>query len=141
MAEMTADYFATAPGGARLVLDWPNDSPESDSEEPYAWAPARIVLPLVLLAVDCLPRGGTVAVRGWPRGGQPGSDQTVSVTATGGTLSAGEAVGQLDAGAPDTYGPRGAPGRYLRHLAEQLGLAIRVAKEEDRICFFATLKD
>lgn len=133
--QMTSDYLASSPGGAKLALDW-----QDGAEEPWESGAARIALNLVLLAQDCLPRGGDVTVRGRPRTGYP--PETVAVvTARGGTLALGEAAGQLLDPTSDSFGPRGAQGRYARNLADQLGLAIRMEKEEDRISFLAARKE
>ena len=91
---------------------------------------ARLLLNLVLLAKDALPRGGRIAVA--MEGGLP------RVTAWGEPASlADEARQVLMAGQP-AAGPRGAQAELTRILAERLGARLSVAMTPDGLALSAS---
>ncbi len=116
---MAAEYLATVKAGDGLRLDW-----QVKSAAPWDAGHSRLVLNLILLAQDCLPKGGAVVVRD---GARP--QDLAEVVAEGTGAAAAEANGQLDAGSAvdASIGPRGAQGAYAGLLARQLGLRIDVA--------------
>jgi histidine phosphotransferase ChpT len=87
-------------------LDWPADAGAAASADH-----AKLLLNMVCLAQDCLPRGGVIAVR----------PQENSVTARGDTVTTGESVQGLTAGDLAGLGPRAGQGAYSAFLAARLG--------------------
>lgn len=94
--------------------DWPADH-------------AKLALNLVLVARDCLPRGGRLTVRLC----RPPSWR-IDIEASG-RLSAGEALPALAATTAADVGPRGAPAYYAACLARRLGGRIEAAGGEDSL--------
>ena len=87
-------------------LDWPLERGAAVSSDH-----AKLLLNLVCLAHDCLPRGGTISVH----------PQETSVTARGATVTAGESVNGLTATELAGLGPRAGQGAYSAFLAARLG--------------------
>ena len=129
--QTTIEYLASAASGARPSLDW-----QDGVGEPWEPGAARLLMNLILTAHDCLPRGGALTVRG-----RPAPRRLATVTAEGRGAMLGEAALQLTEAAPTTYGPRGAQGRYAVLLAAQMGIAVRVEKEDALVSFVAERKD
>jgi len=108
--------------GGRVRLDWP-PGPADGVVPPGA---AKLMLNLVLLGLDCLPRGGTIAVGFGPDGaGRP----RATVTATGRNAGLGPALSaaltpQAAAGALD---PKAIHAYFAARLAESLGGRIEAA--------------
>lgn len=120
-AHLATQVSAASPG---LVLSWPAAPTALDG------AAARLLLNLVLLAKDALPRGGRIAVA--VEGGLP------RVTAWGEPASlADEARQVLVAGQP-AAGPRGAQAELTRILAERLGARLSVAMTPDGLALSAS---
>lgn len=104
-----------ATGG--VALDWDCRLPEMDGET------ARLLLNLVLIARDALPRGGRIAASCVPPGD---GDSGLRITATGEGLGlSAEARLVLLDGAPPA-GPRGAQAWFALRLARAKGLKIRL---------------
>ena len=126
LTELIEAYLATQVSAASpgLVLSWPAAPTALDG------ASARLLLNLVLLAKDALPRGGRITVamdNGLPR-----------VTAWGEPASlADEARQVLVAGQPAT-GPRGAQAELARILAERLNARLLVAVTPDGLALIAS---
>ena len=127
---------ASAPGEARPLahaylekgypqgewrLDWP-------AEQGLAASPdhAKLLLNLVCLAQDSLPRGGVIVVR---------PQDTALVTARGATVMAGESVQGLAAGELAGLGPRAGQGAYAAFLAARLGGTVGWRQGEGEIAF------
>lgn len=118
---LIADYLkAQARDGAPLALEWRD---EGDS----SWEPGavKMLCNLVLLALDCLPRGGVVAIRA-----RPGDGAFIAEIAAGGVSSGGQpALTGIDAEDADGLTPRGAQGFYAAKLVESLKWTLGVAIE------------
>ncbi len=109
-AYLRTQVSAASPGTS---VDWDSDSPGFDGET------ARLILNLVLLAKDALPRGGVVAVTS--RKGQ------LTVAAQGeATVLGDEARAVLLEGA-EPQGPRGAQAALAALLARRRGSGLGVA--------------
>lgn len=109
LRELVVNYFGTLASAASpgLQLVWPTPPPSLDGET------ARLLLNLVLLAKDALPRGGRITVdltQGGPRVVAYGEPATLN-DETRAVLN--------DAHAPT--GPKGAQVFFTRILAERLG--------------------
>jgi histidine phosphotransferase ChpT len=90
-------------------LDWPPELAAIDSPDR-----AKLLLNLIGLAQECLPRGGVIAVR---------PDQSDMVVAIGAAVS-GEAMQGLTATSFAGLSPRAAQGAYAALLARRLALTI-----------------
>jgi histidine phosphotransferase ChpT len=113
--DLAAAYLmAAAPGGRMtLSLHWESARPELDGES------GRLVLNLVLLARDALPRGGAVTVVIAPSIAAGAIGCAVSFTGEGAGLSAESARCLLDGARPE--GPRAAQAWLTRRLVEKQG--------------------
>lgn len=126
LTELIEAYLATQVSAASpgLVLSWPAAPTALDG------ASARLLLNLVLLAKDALPRGGriTVAVdNGLPR-----------VTAWGEPASLADEARQVLVEGQPAAGPRGAQAELARILAERLGARLSIAVTPDGLALIAS---
>lgn len=134
MRSLIADFFGSQMGsGDALRLDW------QDGEQ-RVWEndEAKLLLNLVLMARDCLPRGGVVSVGSLT--GAALADTGVRVTAQGVRAAAGEAAKALLTSDVATLRPRGAQGYYTMLLARRMGLSINYEDSHDRVVF-VTIKN
>lgn len=116
LAELADAYLGGAVQGG-IALDWRCDRSRLDG------ATARLLLNLVLIARDALPRGGRIAVRVTGAGA---GDLGLMVEAEGqGAGPSAEAAPVLLDGGPPA-GPRGAQAWYARRLAEGMGTSLVV---------------
>jgi len=128
LRELAANFLAgAAPAGQSLTLSWRDGGTAA-----WAAGAAKMLLNLVLLARDCLPRGGVVRVEA-----RSGEGPLARVSAEGPGAQPGEAAAEWAAAASPlaSLGPRGAQGRYARLLAERLGLAPTLESAADRVVF------
>lgn len=107
-----AAYLKTQVSGALpgLTLDWQVDDPS------LSGAQMRLLLNLILLAKDGLPRGGRLTVSmvdGWPRVVMLGEPAALADEAKSILLFGGEATN-----------PKGAQAFFLKTLASELGLCV-----------------
>lgn len=101
--------------GGRVQLDWP--APAGADDRPLAADAARVLLCLILLAVDALPHGGRLGV-GVHR---QGNDTCLSVMAAGRSAHIGdELVDALQATEVRAVTPRTVHAFYLTRLVERL---------------------
>lgn len=117
-------YFIKGHPQGEWQLDWPYDQAAPDSPEQ-----AKLLLNLICLAQECLPRGGNIVVR--PR-------QSDLVTAEGAVVAVGEAVQGLSADGIAGLTPRAAQGVYASLLARRMGSSITVRKGDDKVVFALT---
>ncbi len=106
-------------------------APGSAAEYRFAWldtAPltweaglAKLLLNLVLLARDFLPRGGSITV-----GSRDGEGARLRVSAEGAVTAHPDLLAALIATDANTLTPRGAQGYYSVRVAARLGLALRL---------------
>lgn len=121
--------------GGRLAFDWPAEA-TACAEGALAPGAVKLLLNLVLLAADCLPRGGQVAVRAAPMEGGVG----VALTATG--QGARLRDGMAAALAADDGAEASAHtviGGFARSLAGALGTAIEINEAADEVRLAALL--
>jgi histidine phosphotransferase ChpT len=102
-------------------LDWPAEQAAAKSPDQ-----AKLLLNLICLAQDCLPRGGVISVR---------PHEAVLVAARGETLNAGESVLGLAADDLADLGPRAGQGAYAAFLAVRLGGSIGWKQKPGEIAF------
>lgn len=102
---LATQVSAASPG---MVLVWPDPPLTVDGGS------ARLLLNLVLLAKDALPRGGRIAITG-------AGDDTLCVTALGEPASLSDEVRSVLLEGRDPAGPRGAHARFILLLAEEAG--------------------
>lgn len=95
---------AASPGG--IVLDWRIAAPSLDGDA------ARLLLNLILLAKDALPRGGRIAVEL--------TEDGPAVTASGEPASATDEARAVLVEGAEPNGPRGAQAYFTRLLAERM---------------------
>jgi len=116
LGDLIRAYLNGAAAGG-TALDWSSERADIDGET------ARLLLNMVLIARDALPRGGRIVAR---CGREVGDDAGLRVSATGeGMGLSAEARLVLIDGAPPS-GPRGAQAWFALHLARAKGLKIRL---------------
>lgn len=102
-------------------LDWPMGQAAAKSPDQ-----AKLLLNLICLAQDCLPRGGIIAVR---------PEEEVLVAARGDTVTAGESLQGLGSTDLAALGPRSGQGAYAGFLAARLGGAVAYNQSPGEIAF------
>ena len=102
-------------------LDWPMGQAAAASPDQ-----AKLLLNLICLAQDCLPRGGVIAVR---------PEETVLVAARGETVTVSDSVQGLAATDFASLGPRSGQGAYAGFLAVRLGGAVVWQQTSGEIAF------
>lgn len=116
LGDLIRAYLSGAVAGG-VTLDWSSERPDIDGET------ARLLLNMVLVARDALPRGGRLVAR---CGRDAVTDAGLRVAAIGeGMGLSAEARLVLIDGAPPS-GPRGAQAWFALHLAGAKGLKIRL---------------
>jgi len=124
LRDLAAAFFGQPAGASETVeLVW-----RDASSAPWEAEPAKLLLNLLLLARDCLPRGGRIEVSAR----QP---EGTSVTALGKGALAGESATALKSASPEGLGPRGAQGYYAGKVAERCGGVIIVTGGPDQVEF------
>lgn len=124
LAELADAYLGGAVQGG-IALDWRCDRSRLDG------ATARLLLNLVLIARDALPRGGRIAVRVADVGAGGGPELAVEAEGQGAGPSPEAAPVLLDGGRP--AGPRGAQAWFARRLAEGMGTRLLVQAAPGRL--------
>jgi histidine phosphotransferase ChpT len=109
LKDLMVNYLDTLASAASpgIQLAWPAPPPVLDGES------ARLLLNLVLLAKDALPRGGRITImtdQGHPR-----------VVAYGEPAALNDEARAVLSGERPPSGPKGAQAFFLRNLAERLG--------------------
>jgi len=105
-------YFSKGFPGGEWRLDWPQDPKPTLTPDQ-----AKLLLNLICVAQECLPRGGIIEVR---------PDQAETVVARGAGLILGEAVHGMRAADQAGLTPRAAQGAYAALLARRMGSSIDV---------------
>jgi histidine phosphotransferase ChpT len=118
--EVAEVFFSKGHPQGAWRLDWPDDQTVNSADR------AKLVLNLICLAQECLPKGGSIAVR-------PGASSIV--TAQGAVTILGESVQGLNGTASFEWGPRTAQGAYAALLARRLGARISVHQDEGAVVF------
>ncbi len=120
---------ASGTGGSAIALEWGEGDPAAkwDAEA------AKLLLNLILLARDSLPRGGVVRVEV-----AAGEKVFARVEARGRGAQPTGAATALKATDLSGLGPRGAQGYYAAKLAKRLGWAINYEDSHDSMIFVAT---
>ena len=127
LGDLIRAYLSGAVTGG-IALDWTSELPDIDGDT------ARLLLNLVLIARDALPRGGRIMARCGH--GAPG-DLGLRIIASGeGIGLSAEARLVLMDGAPPS-GPRGAQAWFALHLAKAKGLKIRLDPRPEEISIMA----
>lgn len=110
LRDLMENYLATQVSAASpgLVLAWPDPPPSLDG------GTARLLLNLVLLAKDALPRGGRIRV-------DTGAAEGVRVVAHGEPAALSEEARAVLNDGVEPTGPRGAQAYLVRLLAEKAG--------------------
>ena len=115
--------------GGKVQCDWSSES----SGLTLQWQ--RLACNMLVLALEVLPRGGSVLVRPLERG--------VAVTAEADTINASAELQSVLAGAVavDVLTARTVHGFYTMRLAEQMGARLRLALGPNRAVFTVSEKD
>lgn len=125
MRDMAETYLGTLKSAASpgFALEWRPDADAFDGEA------ARLLLNLILLAKDCLPRGGVIGVAA--------TDAGLGVTAKGEVCALGDEARDvlLDGGEPS--GPRAAQAHFTKLLGARRGLPVAVAFISEGLAFTA----
>ncbi|TAN56840.1 MAG: hypothetical protein EPN20_18130, partial [Magnetospirillum sp.] len=113
--DLAAAYLraAEAAGSGRLALHWSCGRPRLDGDI------ARLVLNLILVARDCLPRGGEITVDIAAAAPAHAAGLVVGFNGDGARLGEELALALMTGAAPS--GPRGAQAWFTRRLAEEFG--------------------
>jgi histidine phosphotransferase ChpT len=126
LRELAVNFLASPVSGSEgLRVDWQEDG------EAGMWnsGPAKLLLNMIVLARDCLPRGGAVLVRTQADG------QCMVVSAEGLGAVPGASVAALTASGLDALDARGIQGYYTSQLAKRLGLIVTVTVEPGKVWF------
>ena len=117
--DLAAAYLdaAEAGGAGRLSLGWNCARARLDGDT------ARLVLNLVLVARDGLPRGGAITVE--IDAGGPGGVGGVAVAFRGTGAGLGDELESALLAGTDPTGPRGAQAGFTRRLAAKIGAILR----------------
>ncbi len=118
---LTMAYLEKGYPQGNWKLDWPADQSGIDSPEL-----AKLLLNLICLAQDSLPRGGVIVVR--PRG-------AALVLGRGEPVTAGESVQGLDAADLGGLSGRAGQGAYASRLAARLGATVAWRQSPGEIAF------
>lgn len=123
LRRLAADYFTKgATGGEAITLDWP-----ATLDAGLAAVPGRVILNALMLARDCLPRGGTIKLA------QPSGGAALSLVAEGTNAGPAEAAKALAAPGAAGLTARGAQGYLAARLALQAGMRFAVAAQTGRV--------
>ncbi|MDX9861596.1 MAG: histidine phosphotransferase family protein [Rhodospirillales bacterium] len=120
----------------RAGLDWPAETTRC-TEGMVGPEAVKLLLNLVLMAADCLPRGGGVAVRAAPMGEGVG----IAVTAVGEGARLRDGIADVMAAEP----PPGAlsahtvAAAFAQSLARALGTGIEISEHNGEVRFAALL--
>jgi histidine phosphotransferase ChpT len=120
----------------RAELDWPAEATRC-AEGMVGPLAVKLLLNLVLLGVDCLPRGGAVAVRAAPMG--DGVGFAVTAVGEGARLRDGVADAMAADLAPDALSAHTVAAAFAQSLAKALGTAIEVSEHAGEVRFAALL--
>ncbi len=116
---LAIDYFTKgATGGDAVALDSP-----SVLDARLGAVPAQLVANLLILARDCLPRGGTIRIE------IPSVGAQFALTAEGPQAVAADAAKALAAPAAAGLTPRGAQGYLTARLAARAGFNVVLAAQ------------
>ena len=117
------DYFTKgATGGEAIALVWP---PTLDAG--LAGVPGRLILNLLMLARDCLPRGGAVRVE------PPVGGAALTVAADGPGAAPADATKALAAPSAAGLNARGVSGYLTARLAALAGLRVTAAATAGKV--------
>ncbi len=122
--------------GGKVTLDWPDDG-DGTTGSPVTGGGVKLLMNMVLLAIDSLPRGGTVAVRFADLADGLG----VAVTASGVGARLKDGVAPVMAGDDGSEGlsAHTAAAYFARQLALSLGRTIEAFEAQDGEVRFAAL--
>lgn len=132
--ELTADFL----GQGRTTVDWPLES-DADGARVISETGAKIVLNLVLIGIEALPRGGVLTVRCTDL--SEGSE--VAVTAAGSPVRLKDDLRAALAGEvpPDDLTTGNVHGQFTYHLVDQAGARIQVTDGAgDEVSFVVLLQ-
>lgn len=115
-------------GSHGITLDWPLNS---TMVMPIAEARVKLLLNLLLLAAEALPRGGTIAVRLDDGGG--GLRIDLESTGEGAVLSPDSLAGLADQADVAAMTPRTVQGFFTARYARSLDTALEVNQGPDRV--------
>ena len=119
----------------RLKLDWPSSGP--DGERRLSKSVLKLLLNLVLLAAEALPRGGRIALSLAPHGDRLDAEMLAEGDPTGlsdATREAFAGTAELEA-----LTPRTAHAYFTGRLAKALGIAVALEEKTGRLAFRLSL--
>ena len=124
LRDLVVNFLAAQGTGAEaLALDWLDGG-----QEPWEAEPVKLLFNLVLLAKDCLPRGGRLDIKAR-------QDGVTTVTALGPGAAPAESAAALQAEGAGDLTPRGAQGAYAAQVANRGGWSITVRSVADSVAF------
>jgi histidine phosphotransferase ChpT len=115
-------------GGHDISLDWPLDAA---MVMPIAEDRVKLLLNMLLLAAEALPRGGTIAVRLNDDGG--GMRIDLESTGEGANLSPESMAGLTDGADVSAMTPRTVQGFFTARYARSLNSALEIDQSPDRV--------
>jgi len=120
----------------RAGLDWPAETTRC-AEGMVGPAAIKLLLNLVLLGADCLPRGGAVAVRAAPMA--DGVGVAVTAAGDGARLRDGVAEAMADGAPPEAMTAHTVIAGFAQSLARALGAVVEVSGGDGEVRFAALL--
>lgn len=123
LKDVAVNFLAPGSGADNLALDW-----SDGAAAPWEAEEAKILANLILLARDCLPRGGVIRVKARDGGAS-------EVVAEGKGAVPGESAAALQAPHVEGLTPRGAQGFYAALAASRRGWEVSVRSVADSVTF------
>lgn len=120
----------------RAGLDWPAEATRC-AEGMIGPGAIKLLLNLVLLGADCLPRGGAVAVRAAPMA--DGVGVAVTAAGQGARLRDGVAAAMAAEAMPEALSAHTVTAGFAQGLARALGTVIEVSGDDGEVRFAALL--
>jgi histidine phosphotransferase ChpT len=130
------DLAAAVFDKGRAGLDWPTETTRC-AEGMIGPEAIKLVLNLILLGADCLPRGGVVAVRAAPM--VEGVGVAVTAVGEGARLRDGVAAAMAAEPAPEALSAHTVTAGFAQSLARALGTGIEVSGHDGEVRFAALL--
>lgn len=125
LKEVAAAFLAGAGAGDSIRLEW-----AVPAKAAWDGGKVKILLNLLLLARDCLPRGGAIVVAAAAGGG-------LEVRAEGRGARPGASASALEAASPQALAPREVQGYYTGLLLAAAKMTIEISSSTESVAFRA----
>lgn len=124
---ITEDYMA----GLKPSVDWDIET------DHFSWSHARLLMNMVMMGVDCLPRGGVIHIKVRNEAG----GMTVTLTCEGKRAKLKDHIAAIVRGGEpeDAYGPENIQPKFAMMVSEELGAEMTANQAgEEKVIIMAT---